>query len=412
LEIEMNFSENFRVALRALAANKLRSILTMLGIIIGVGAVVALMAIGNGATASITEQVQGIGANLITVFPGRFDRGDQAVASFLYYADYEALAKNVDGIAGIAPSFQGFGQGITYGKNTVSVSITATTAEFAAVRAYEIERGRFLTEQDQSGAARVAVIGSQTAKDLFGGLNPVGRTIKIGGIPFEVVGVFKSKGASGFSNADEIVVIPLETGYDKLYGSFATVNGKRQVTDISMSAANAEVVNDVIVQVERILRRQHGLKLNDELDFTVLSQTAFLSALTAITATLTAFLGFIGVISLVVGGIGVMNIMLVSVTERTREIGLRKAVGAKRRAILVQFLIETLVLSFIGGLLGIGLGWLISYLVNLSGQITTRVDIATITIAFIVTGLVGIFAGLYPAWRASRLRPIEALRYE
>ncbi|MBI3243570.1 MAG: ABC transporter permease [Chloroflexi bacterium] len=408
----MNFSENFRVALRALAANKLRSILTMLGIIIGVGAVVALMAIGNGATASITSQVQGIGANLITVFPGRFDRGDQAVASFLYYSDYEALVKNVDNIAGIAPSFQGFGQGITYGKNTVNVSITATTAGFASVRAYEIERGRFLTEQDQSSKTRVAVIGSQTAQDLFGGLNPVGRTIKIGGIPFEVVGVFKSKGASGFSNADEIVVIPLETGYDKLYGSFATVNGKRQVTDISMSAASPEVVNGVIVQAERILRRQHGLKLNDELDFTVLSQTAFLSALTAITATLTAFLGFIGVISLVVGGIGVMNIMLVSVTERTREIGLRKAVGAKRRAILVQFLIETLVLSFIGGLLGIGLGWLISYLVNLSGQITTRVDMATITIAFVVTGLVGIFAGLYPAWRASRLRPIEALRYE
>jgi putative ABC transport system permease protein len=407
----MNFSENFRVALRALAANKLRSILTMLGIIIGVGAVVALMAIGNGATASITEQVQGIGANVISVFPGRFDREGQSAAVFLYYEDYEALAKNVDNIVGIAPSFQSNAT-ITYGKRTVSVSVTATTPQFGLVRVYEAEYGRFLAEGDRASTARVAVIGSQTAKDLFGGLNPVGRTIKINSAPFEVVGVLKSKGSTGFGNADEIVLVPLETGYDKLYGSFAVVNGKRQVSDISMSAASPEVVNEVIVQAERILRRQHGLKLNDELDFTVLSQTAFLSALTTITATLTAFLGFIGVISLVVGGIGVMNIMLVSVTERTREIGLRKAVGAKRRAILAQFLIETLVLSFIGGLLGIGLGWGIALLVNLSGQITTRVDMATITIAFVVTGLVGIFAGLYPAWRASRLRPIEALRYE
>jgi putative ABC transport system permease protein len=179
-----------------------------------------------------------------------------------------------------------------------------------------------------------------------------------------------------------------------------------------MSAASPEVVTDVMVQVERILRREHNLKLTDPLDFTVISQAAFLDVLGVITATLTTFLGFIGVISLVVGGIGVMNIMLVSVTERTREIGLRKAVGAKQWAILAQFLIETLVLSFIGGLLGIGLGWGISMLANLTGQVTTIVDLGTVMIAFFITALVGIFAGLYPAWRASRLRPIEALRYE
>ncbi len=410
----MNFSENFRVALRALAANKLRSILTMLGVIIGVGAVVALMAIGNGATASITSQVQGIGANLVTVFPGRFQQGGrgESTVAYLYYSDYLALAKNLKNIAGIAPSYQGFGVTITYGKNSITSSVTGTTPDFASVRAYEIEHGRFLTETDRAGKAQVVVIGAQVSKDLFGGLNPVGRTVKIGGVPFEVVGLLVSKGASGFSNADDILIVPLETGYEKLYGSLATINGKRQVTDISFSTINADVVNEVIVQTERILRREHHLKLTDDLDFTALSQTAFLSALTAITATLTAFLGFIGVISLLVGGIGVMNIMLVSVTERTREIGLRKAVGAKRRAILAQFLIETMVLSFIGGLLGIGLGWLISFLVNLTGQITSQVDLATITVAFVVTALVGIFAGLYPAWRASRLRPIEALRYE
>jgi len=408
----MNLGENFRIAMRALSANKLRSGLTMLGIIIGVGAVVALMSIGNGATASITSQVQGIGSNLVIVFPGTQDRqrGGFTPAN-MYYSDYQVLERNLTDVVAVAPSFTGSVDDITYGKNRSNVGITATTPAFLTVRAYEVEFGRFITEQDRSTQARVVVIGSQTASDLFGGLNPVGRSIKMGGIEFNVIGVFKSKGASGFSNADDVLVIPLETGYAKFFGN-ATANGKHVVSDISLSAANPDVVNDVIVQIERLLRREHHLKLSDDLDFTVLSQSQFLSALGAITATLTAFLGFIGVISLVVGGIGVMNIMLVSVTERTREIGLRKAVGAKRNAILLQFLMETLVLSFIGGVLGVLLGWGISALVNLTGQVAAVVDAGTITVAFIVTALVGVFAGLYPAWRASRLRPIEALRYE
>jgi putative ABC transport system permease protein len=411
----MNFSENFRIALRALAANKLRSSLTMLGVIIGVGEVVALMAIGNGATASITQQVQGIGANLVSVLAGNFQNGGggggQAAAAFLYYSDYRALDKSLTDVTGIAPSFQ-TNATVTYGKQTVNVSVTATTPQFESVRTYEAERGRFLTENDRTNQARVAVIGSQTATDLFRGINPVGRTIRISNVPFEVIGVLKSKGSSGFGNADTIVLVPLETGYEKLFGATATVNGKRQVTDISMSAASPEVVNSVIVQTERILRREHRLKLTDDLDFTVLSQTAFLSALGTITATLTAFLGFIAAISLVVGGIGVMNIMLVSVTERTREIGLRKAVGAKRRAILMQFLIETLTLTFIGGLIGIGLGWLVAAIVRAANLIEAVVTPDSILIAFVVTSVVGLLAGLYPAWRASRLRPIEALRYE
>jgi putative ABC transport system permease protein len=407
----MNFAENFKIALRALSANKLRSGLTMLGIIIGVGAVVALMSIGNGATASITSQVQGIGANLVTVIPGTLQRNGPPSQAVLYYSDYEALQKSVPDLEGIVPSFQRT-LTVVYADETRDVQIIGTGAEFPQVRAFEIEYGRAFTENDQATKARVAVLGGQTAKDLFHGLNPIGRDIKVNGVAFEVIGVFKLKGSGGFGSQDEIVVVPLETGYAKLFGSNATVNGRLRVTDISMSAVNADVVNDVMVQVERTMRREHRLKLSDELDFTVFSQAAFLDVLGAITATLTTFLGFIGIISLLVGGIGVMNIMLVSVTERTREIGLRKAVGAKQRAIMVQFLIETLVLSFIGGILGIGLGWLISLLANLTGQVTTVVDLGTITVAFIVTALVGIFAGLYPAWRASRLRPIEALRYE
>ena len=407
----MNFSESLRTALRSLAANKLRSILTMLGVIIGVGAVVALMAIGRGATAAITEQVQGIGSNLVTIFAGRFRRGGETTQGAVYYEDYEALRQGLKNVVGIAPEAQHTGT-ITYGKETLTSQVTATTPEFAQVRAYELARGRFLTEADRAREARVAVIGAQTAQDLFGGLNPLGRTFKINGAGFEVVGLLKSKGSSGFDNADEIILIPLETGYAKFAGSAAVRQGKRVINAISISAASPEVVNDVMVQAERILRREHKLKLSDDLDFTVLSQTQFLSAIGNITTTLTLFLGFIGVISLVVGGIGVMNIMLVSVTERTREIGLRKAVGAKQRAVLLQFLIETLVLTFLGGLLGTGLGWGIAALVNLSGQIQTRVDLATISIAFLVTATVGLLSGLYPAYRASRLRPIEALRYE
>ena len=410
----MNFSENFRIALRALAANKLRSALTMLGVIIGVGAVVALMAIGTGATASITQQVQGIGANVVFVLAGRVQRGQgggvQEVQSYLYLKDYDALAQGVRNIVGIAPSLGG-NSTVTYGAQTVTLNATATTPQYASVRTYEPEFGRFITEVDRATAARVAVLGSQTAEDLFHGLNPLGRTIKINGVQFEVVGVLKSKGSSGFGSADETLMIPLETGYE-LLGKSGSVNGKRIVSDISMSAASSDVVNDVIVQAERILRRQHNLKLNDELDFTVLSQTAFLSALGTITATLTAFLGFIAAISLVVGGIGVMNIMLVSVTERTREIGLRKAVGAKRMAILLQFLIETLTLTVLGGLVGIGVGWLIAAAVRAANLIQAQVTPTSIALAFAVTAVVGILSGVYPAFRASRLNPIEALRYE
>jgi putative ABC transport system permease protein len=409
----MNFRENFRVALRALAANKLRSILTMLGIIIGVGAVVALMALGNGATASITAQVQGIGSNLVIVFPGGLQRRpDEKSISVLYLSDYQELAKNLKNIVSIAPTFVGGGLSTTYGNQRVETTITATTAEYGKVVKSDIEFGRFLTDNDRATKARVAVIGSRTSQNLFGGLNPVGRIIKINSIPFKVVGLLKSQGASGFNNRDDTIIVPLETGYEKLFGSLATFNGRRQVNSIYMSAASAEVVNDVMVQTERLLRRTHGLKLTDKLDFSVLSQAAFLSALNTITATLTVFLGAIAGISLLVGGIGIMNIMLVSVTERTKEIGLRKAVGAKRRAILMQFLIETLVLSLIGGLIGISLGWLVAAAVTAAKLMTAKVTLDSVLLAFFFAAAVGIFFGLYPAYRASRLSPIEALRYE
>ncbi|MBI3243567.1 MAG: ABC transporter permease [Chloroflexi bacterium] len=409
----MNFSENFRIALRALTANKMRSALTMLGIIIGVGAVVALMAIGNGATASITGEVQGIGSNLLTIMPGVREAGPQAqtTTAFMYYSDYEVLAANLKNVDYVVPTFQGRAT-VTQNKESVSVNVNATTPDFAPARAYEVAYGRFLTEADRNSAARAAVLGSQTATDLFGSLNPVGRTIKIDGVIFKVVGVLESKGASGFINEDEIIMVPLETGYEKLFGSTAAVNGKLRLSTVTISASSPEAISDVTVQAERLLRREHRLKPADALDFSILSQSSILSTLTAITTTLTVFLGAIAGISLLVGGIGIMNIMLVSVTERTREIGLRKAVGAKRSVILLQFLVETLVLSLLGGVLGIGLGWGIAALVEAANLIAATVTLDSVLMAFSFSAAVGIFFGLYPAYRASRLRPIEALRYE
>ncbi len=409
----MNFSDSFIVALRALSANKLRSALTMLGIVIGVGAVVALMALGTGATADITSQVQGAGANLVVVVPGRMERGGQRVQAPLYYTDYEALAKSVSDIAAIAPDFQGNAT-LIYNTETVSLSYNAAVPAFATTRNYEVEYGRFISETDRRTKARVVVLGSQSTKDLFHGLNPLGRRVKINGAAFEVIGVLKAKGGSGpfGASADSLAIVPLETAYSDLLGNSATRDGKLRLTDINISATTSEAVNGVMVQTERVLRRQHKLKLTDELDVTVISQASILSILSTITATLTSFLGFIAAIALVVGGIGVMNIMLVSVTERTREIGLRKAVGAKRLNILAQFLVETVTLTLLGGVLGIAVGWLVAFIVRSLNLIKAQVTPQAIMIAFAVTAVVGLLSGLYPAYRASRLNPIDALRYE
>ena len=292
------------------------------------------------------------------------------------------------------------------------MALTASTAGYATVNAYEMAYGRFFTEQDDRSQARIVVLGWQTAKDLFGGLNPVGRTVKINGIPFEVVGLFKSKGSSGFNNQDETMVVPVETGYAKLFGASVTSGGKRLINGVYISAASADDVDTVMAGSERIMRRQHRLSPTADSDFSILSQAQILDVLGAVTATLTVFLGAIAGISLLVGGIGIMNIMLVSVTERTREIGLRKAVGARRLAIMSQFLIETLVLSLLGGGVGVALGWGVAAAVRAADLIQAQVTLDSVLLAFFFSAAVGVFFGLYPAWRASRLRPIEALRYE
>ncbi len=407
----MNLGENIRVALRALGANKLRSALTMLGIIIGVGAVVGLLAIGNGASAVITNQVQGIGSNLVQVVAGRIRQGGQSTQGTLYLSDYNALERELKNVAGIAPLAQASGT-VTYERETLSAQVTASTPAFLQVRSYEIARGRFITDADRDRGSRVAVIGSETARQLFAGLNPIGRTIKINGVQFDVIGLFVTKGGGGFGSADEIIVIPLETGYERLSGSTTVRNGKQTLSGISISASSPDVLDQVKKDLERIIRREHKLRNGDTNDFTIFTQAELLSTLGTITTTLQVFLGAIAGISLLVGGIGIMNIMLVSVTERTREIGLRKAVGARQSTILGQFLVETIVLSLVGGTLGIGLGLAIAFGVTVANLIQAQVTWESIALAFGFSAAVGLFFGIYPAYRASRLRPIEALRYE
>ncbi len=403
----MSVLENLRIALRALAANKLRSALTMLGIIIGVAAVVALIAIGNGVTADITEQIEGIGSNLISVLPGTSARSGTGVLFSI--SDYEALEKDLDNVRAIAPSM-GSTFPLTFGEVTESVSTTGTVPVWTEINNSEVEFGRFFTQGESRSGARVLVLGADIAADVFDKQNPLGREVRLSNTRFEVIGLLKSSGG-GFGAQDDTAIIPLEAMYD-LLGSRGLVDGEHILSTISISATDSEAASDVLVQVEDILRREHGLKPYEDTDFNIISQEAFLEAFSEITATLTIFLGAIAGISLLVGGIGIMNIMLVSVTERTREIGLRKAVGAKKRTIMTQFLIETITLSLVGGSIGIGVGYGIAASVRSADLINAQVDGNSILLAFLFSAAVGIFFGIYPASRAASLRPIEALRYE
>jgi len=413
----MLLSENFKIALRALRANKMRSALTMLGIVIGVSTVVALLSIGKGATASITSEVQSSGSNLLTVSPGRsqFGPGGDGASqqqSHLYYTDYELLARGIeDNITSIVPTYES-SYIVKYGDESFSVNVTGVTQQYQDVRSYDVASGRFITDGDNKSQSKVAVLGSQTAEDLFGGLSPIGKTISINGIKFEVVGVLESKGSSGFGSSDDAVFIPLDTGYDKVFGSTANYNGKKTVNNIIVSVKTTDLMDTVSAQMEYMLRRSHKLETADESDFNIMNQTDTLDTLSSITNTLTIFLCAIAGISLLVGGIGVMNIMLVSVTERTKEIGLRKAVGATRNQILTQFLFESVTLSLLGGLIGILFGVGIALLFSATGLISSVITVDSILIAFFFTLAIGLFFGIYPAFRAANLHPMVAFRYE
>ncbi len=409
--------ESVRIALSSLRANKLRTVLTMLGIIIGVASVVALMAIGNGAQAAITGQIAGIGSNLLTIFPGQRrgpGPGANAPSQNLTLADAEALTKPgaLRDAVTIAPIFQGSAQ-IVAGSNNIQSAVVGVTPNYFTVRNLAAARGDVLSETQVRGQRAVAVLGSNVAEDLFGLANPVGRTIRIQGQTFQVIGTLEAKGGGGFGSVDDQLFVPLGVAQRKLFGARSLDTASPRISSISLQVASADQMTAVSDQISTILRQRHRLKSDgSEDDFSVFNQADVLSSLTQITSVLTAFLGAIAGISLLVGGIGVMNIMLVSVTERTKEIGLRKAVGARRRDILQQFLIEALIVSLLGGIVGLLLGIAISFGVGLTGLIAPLVTPGAMMLALGFSMAVGLFFGIYPARRAALLRPIEALRYE
>lgn len=410
----MNIFTNIRVALRALRANKMRSSLTVLGIVIGVAAVVALLSIGRGATSGITSSVESMGTNLITVSTGRTfgpGSGGQSSSGTLTYADYEKITAKMSGMRAIAPYYSSMDQ-VSTTNLTSNYTIMGVTTDYKDATNLVVKDGRWFTAQDNVSKSRVVVIGATVATDLFQGLNPIGRKIKINNSQFEVVGVLESKGTMGFLSGDSNIFLPLSTGYAKVFGLRATSQGKYVLSGITVSAESADAVNGIILQIENVLRASHNLSLSDDLPFSVSSQASMLSSLSTITNTMTALLGAIAGISLLVGGIGIMNITLVSVTERTREIGLRKAVGAPQKAILFQFLVETMTLSILGGIIGILLGVAIAGVVTYLGIITAKVTADVVILSFSFSALIGLFFGIYPAYQASKLRPIEALRYE
>ncbi len=415
----MNLFEALRMAVNGLLANRLRSSLTMLGILIGVMAVILLVAVGNGESVQINNQIQSLGANVIYVFPSNA-RGAGGVSQgfgtgqTLTQADVDALntrQQDPDVVAAI-PIAQSGGQ-ITYGNQNYFAPTTGTTPDFPTVRDYQIAEGSFFTSDDVTANHRVVVIGQTVAQNLFTSTDPVGQTIKINRQSFRVIGVFASKGSTGLGSQDNIVVAPITAVWAYLTGARGKV-----ISQIVASASSAGTVTQAESEITTVLLERHQISDPAQADFQLQSQQDILNQATSIATTLTVVLGAIAGISLIVGGIGIMNIMLVTVTERTREIGIRKAIGARRADILVQFLIEAMVLSGLGGALGIALGALLAReapnipAIASSGFPTPVFSAPSVLLAFFVSVAIGLFFGIYPANRAARLHPIEALRYE
>ncbi|MCB2178803.1 ABC transporter permease [bacterium] len=408
----MKIAQPIIEALESLTANKLRSGLTILGIVIGVAAVIAMLGIGRGAEAEITGSIQGIGTNLIFVFRG----GEEDVRNPqpLTLGDAEAIADSFSApsVAKVAPMLQGSGE-VTYSGESSLTSITGVTPEYEQVRNWGVTEGEFIDEGDLLGRNSVAIVGVDVAETLFGRTSGlVGETIRIEGQPFRIIGVLEQKGGGSFGSEDDVVLVPMTTAQARLLRRSTS----DRVDTIMVSAVSSEAVPQAAEEIAQILRSRHRTEIGKD-DFTVMTQQDFLTTAETITGVITIFLGGVAAISLLVGGIGIMNIMLVSVIERTREIGLRKALGARKRDILVQFLVESSLLSMFGGIIGIILGWLIAFGVGkiaaASGTpITPSIGMDSVLLATIFSTVVGLFFGLYPANRAANLEPVEALRYE
>lgn len=404
-------------ALESLNANKMRSILTVLGIVIGVAAVIAMLSIGRGAQSSITDQIESMGTNLVYVSPGSTSTSGvnsaTGSAATLTLDDAEALAE-LPNVAAVASVTNSFAQ-VTYQGQNTNTRVMGVTPGYETVSSLTLEDGVFISDDEQSARSLVVVLGNTVAQNLFGSTGGVvGEKVRLNGQSFKVIGVLASKGSTGFMNQDDQIFVPLSTALYRLVGG-SRFRGSSVISQITVKASDADAVDQVVNDVTLLMRERHETVEGAD-DFTVTSQEATLDAATQVADTLTIFLGGIAGISLMVGGIGIMNIMLTTVTERTHEIGLRKAIGAKRRDILLQFLVESVVLSLVGGLIGAALGWGIAQLmgqVQFSGStITPVVGLDSVLLATLFSLAVGLFFGIYPATRAARLQPVEALRYE
>ncbi|RFB38256.1 MULTISPECIES: ABC transporter permease [Brevibacillus] len=403
----MNYWEAMRVSLRSVTANKLRSFLTMLGIMIGVSAVITMVAIGEGAKASVANQINGLGSNLLIISAGQAKQGGISLGAgslSLRLEDAKALQQK-DSIADVTPAVSTRAQLVYQSDNYLS-SLEGTTEAFPEVRNVSLQEGRFFTSFEVSEQANVVVIGSEVVTNLFASSNesPIGKTIEINRIPFTVVGILKSQGSSGMTNNDDKVIIPITTAMERL--------GQSSIRTIYASATSADEMLQAQFDIQQTLRAQHKLMPSQENDFTISSQSDILETAQSVTSVMTTLLSGIAGISLVVGGIGIMNIMLVSVTERTREIGIRKAIGATKLAIMQQFLIESVTLSFLGGMIGILLGIGAAWIVNKLGGVEIAITITPMLYAFLSSLFVGVVFGVYPAKKAAEMKPIDALRYE
>ena len=403
---------SLRIALRALMVNKMRSALTMLGIIIGVGAVIAMIAVGSGAKKRIAEQIAGMGSNLIMVMSGSSTSGGMRFGAgtvpTLTVDDAKAMQADIPAVKYTAPTVTGVAQ-VVYGNQNWSTIINGTTPEVLSIRDWPLVSGRPFTQQDVDGATKVCLLGKTIVENLFGGIDAVGQIVRIKNVPFTVIGTLSSKGQSTWGqDQDDIIFVPLTTGQKRLFG----MQFPGMVRVIAVQATGPEAMKEAEVQITELLRQRHRIQTNQENDFSVRNLTEIMSAAEQSASVMSLLLGAIASISLLVGGIGIMNIMLVSVTERTREIGIRIAVGAKGRDILLQFLIESLVLSLIGGIMGIGLGVAGTMVLAAFTQWPTLFSMEAILLAFLFSGSVGVFFGFYPARKASLLNPIEALHYE
>ena len=405
----MLFNESVRIAITALFANKLRSVLTMLGIIIGVAAVIAMVSIGMGVRQQVQTSIASLGSNMLIVSPGAATSGGVRTAAGtgvkLKLADAEAIRSRIKNIDYVSPTVSGSYQ-IVNGNQNWNTTVQGVTPEYMAIRSLTVSTGSFITVEDINTRQRVAVIGATVAANLFGTINPVGQNIRIKNSPYKVIGVLESKGQSSVGqDQDDVVIVPLTTAQERLIGI-------TYVRSVNIQVSAPEKMDEVQEQVENLLRQRHRISSEKDDDFSVRNLTSLMQTMTETTTMITLLLGSIAAISLLVGGIGIMNIMMVSVTERTREIGIRKALGATFWNIMMQFLIESVVIGVIGGLIGIVIGCGSAALISAFGNFKTVITPAPVLLSFSFSVGIGLFFGIYPARKAALLDPIEALRYE